>query len=328
MLILTKSIICLILGFIISIVLGFFLVPLLKRINISQSVSRYLNERHLAKEGTPTMGGFIFIITVLLILVFFLLKGSIKLNANFIILIGIFLSYTALGFIDDYTKIRYKNNKGLSILSKFFIEIIIAVIFFAVFMINGNNTILNVFYFNIDLKYFYGFLILLMLVGTSNAVNITDGLDGLCAGISAISFVTFGIIAWNSNYIIGFEEIAIFCFVLAGALLGFLFFNFYPAKVFMGDLGSLALGGSLASVAILLKCEIALILIGAVFIVETLSSMLQIISIKLWNKKIFKKSPLHHHLEELDFCESDIIKIFYTISLGCNLIALIYYVWL
>ncbi|MBE6147914.1 MAG: phospho-N-acetylmuramoyl-pentapeptide-transferase [Firmicutes bacterium] len=328
MLMLTKSIICLMLGFIIAIILGLFLVPLLKKINISQSVSRHLNERHLAKEGTPTMGGFIFIITVLIILTIFLLKGSIVISANFLILISVFLAYTMLGFFDDFIKIHLKNNKGLSILTKFLIEVIIAVAFFAVFMLNGNNTILTIGSLAYDLKYFYGFLILFMLVGSSNAVNITDGLDGLCAGLCAISFLTYGIIAWKSSYIIGYQEIAIFCFVLAGALLGFLFFNFYPAKVFMGDLGSLALGGALASIAIILKCEVSLILMGIVYIIETITSFVQIVSIKFWHKKIFRKSPLHHHMEELDFCESDIIKIFYTISLFFSLIALIYYVWL
>ncbi|MBQ6841247.1 MAG: phospho-N-acetylmuramoyl-pentapeptide-transferase [Bacilli bacterium] len=328
MLILTKSIICLMLGFIISILLGLMIVPLLKRINVSQSVSKHLNERHLAKEGTPTMGGFIFILTTLIILIFFLFNHSIKINSNFIILLMIFISYTILGFIDDFMKIAFKNNKGLSILTKFFIEIVIAVCFFIVFMLSGNNTIVSIFNWSIDLKFFYGFLILFMLVGSSNAVNITDGLDGLCAGLCAISFLTYGIIAWKSSYIIGYQEIAIFCFVLAGALIGFLFFNFYPAKIFMGDLGSLPLGASLATIALILKCEISLVLIGVVYIIETISSFLQILFIKLWNKKLFLKSPLHHHLEELDFCESDIIKIFYTVSLFFSLIALIYYVWL
>ena len=205
MLILTKSVICLMLGFIIAIILGLFLVPLLKKINISQSVSRHLNERHLAKQGTPTMGGFIFVLTVIIVLCIFWLNGSIKLNANFTILLGVFLAYTFLGFLDDFLKIHFKDNKGLSILTKFLIEVVIAIIFFAIFMINGNNTILTAGNFQIDLKYFYGFFILFMLVGSSNAVNITDGLDGLCAGCCAISFLTYGIMAWNSSFIIVYQ---------------------------------------------------------------------------------------------------------------------------
>ena len=328
MIILTKSIISLILGFIVSIILGFIFIPILKKINASQSVSRHLNERHLAKEGTPTMGGFIFIASTLILLTFFILNDNIQINANFIILLLVFIMYTILGFIDDFLKVKFKNNKGLSILTKFFIETMIAIIFFIIFMLSGNNTIINIFSFQIDLKYLYGFLILMMLIGSSNAVNITDGLDGLCAGCCAISFLTYGIIAWNSSFIIGSQEIAIFCFVLTGALLGFLFFNFYPAKIFMGDLGSLALGGALATTAILLKCEISLIFVGIVYILETLSSFFQIISIKIFNRKIFLKSPIHHHFEELGFCESDIIKLFYMIALIFSLGVLIVYVWL
>jgi len=325
---LTKSIICLMLGFVVAIIMGIFLIPFFKKINVSQSVSRHLNERHLAKEGTPTMGGFIFIVSVLFILIIFFFIGSVKITSNFIILISVFLFYTILGFLDDFLKVFLKNNKGLSILTKFSLETIIAVIFFAIFMLNGNNTLVSIFAWEVELKFLYGFLILFMLVGSSNAVNITDGLDGLCAGCCAVSFLTYGIIAWNSSYVIGYQEIAIFCFLIAGALLGFLFFNFYPAKIFMGDLGSLALGGALATVAILLKCEITSAFVGIVYIVETLTSFGQILSIKIWNKKIFRKSPLHHHLEELGYCESDIIKLFYTISLLFALFTLIYYVWL
>lgn len=328
MLILTKSIIALMLGFIVAMILGFIAVPYLKKIKISQSVSHYLNERHLAKEGTPTMGGIIFIFPVLLILFFLFVTGRISSNINLFILLLVFLAYAILGFTDDFIKIRFHNNKGLSILLKFFFEFIIAIIFFALFMLSGNHTELVIGNFIIDLKFGYGFLILLMLVGSSNAVNITDGLDGLCAGLCAISFLTYGIIAWNSNYIIGYETIAVFCFLLAGSLIGFLFFNFYPAKIFMGDLGSLALGGALATVSILLNCEISLVIIGIVYIIETLSSLLQIIWIKFFRKKLFLKSPLHHHLEELGFPESDIIKILYTIGLFFSLIALLYYVWL
>ena len=165
-----------------------------------------------------------------------------------------------------------------------------------------------------------------MLVGSSNAVNITDGLDGLAAGLSAIAFLSYGIIAWNSPYIIGYEEIAIFSFVLVGALLGFLTFNFYPAKIFMGDLGSLSLGATLAAIAIILKSEMSLVIIGFVFIIETISSFLQIISIRYFHKKILLKSPLHHHFEMLSYKETDIIKMFYCAGLFISMVALIYLV--
>ena len=325
MFILPKSILSIFLGYIISISLGFTIVPLFKKIGLVQSVSRSISIRHLAKDRTPTMGGIIFIIPSLLVLAFLLLNNNIWYSPNFLILIISFILYAILGFLDDFLKIRYQNNKGLSINKKFLIEILIALTIFIVFTIMGNSTIINIFKFNIELKYFYGFFILLLMTGTTNAVNITDGLDGLCAGVSLIAFITYGIIAWKFSHIVGNELIAIFCFTMVGSLLGFLHFNFYPAKIFMGDLGSLSLGGALASITMLLKIELSIILIGFVFVVETLSSLMQIISIKLLNKKIFKKSPLHHHFEEVGMIESDIIKLFYMISIITSLIALIYY---
>lgn len=327
MLILTKSIFSIILGLIFSILFGYIILSIFKKKNFAQSVSRFLNERHLRKDGTPTMGGLIFIIPTLLIITILLLLHKISINNNLILILFIFISYMILGLIDDLQKVLFKNNKGISILEKFSIQIIIALIFFVVFIINGNNTIISFFNISIDLKFFYGIFILFLLAGCSNAVNITDGLDGLCGGCMIICLITYGIIAWNKSYIIGNEEIAIFCFTLSGALLGFLFFNFYPAKIFMGDLGSLALGSVLASIAIILKLELSLAIIGIVFIIETISSFIQIISIRYFHKKILKKSPLHHHFEELGYEEVNIIKIFYTFNIIFCLIALLYYVW-
>ncbi len=328
MLILSKSLIGLILGLIISILLGAFVIPFFKKKKIGQSVSHHLNVRHLAKSGTPTMGGIIFVLPPLIILTLLFFTHRINFSLNLVSIIFVFLAYAVLGFLDDFLKVKWKNNKGLSILGKLFCEVIIALLFFIFFLLAGNNTILSLFNMDLDLKYLYGIFMLFMLVASSNAVNITDGLDGLCAGLCAISYLTYGIIAWNSSYVLGYQEIALFCFILAGSLMGFLFFNFYPAKIFMGDLGALALGGTLAAIAIILKKEMSLILIGIVYIIETLSSLFQIIAIKCFKKKILLKSPLHHHLEELNYCESDIIKIFYVIGLLFSLISLIIYVWL
>jgi len=167
-----------------------------------------------------------------------------------------------------------------------------------------------------------------LLVGTTNAVNITDGLDGLCAGLSAISFLAYGIIAWNCSWLEGYQEIAIFSFVLVGALIGFLMFNSHPARVFMGDLGSLALGGALATMAILTRHELSLAIIGGVFLIEVLSSFIQIIAIRRFKRKVFLKAPLHHHFEELKWEETDIIKLFWTVGLILAMIAITYGVWL
>ena len=320
-----KAILSLILGFVLAIFVGYLIIPFFKKIKAQQSICNLINERHLLKEGTPTMGGFIFIIPTLFIILIFLINKNISFSLNFLIIIFTFIMYALLGFIDDFLKIKLHNNDGLSIILKFTIQVFIAIIIFIIFLLGGNNTIINILGISIDLKYFYGLLILFIISGSSNAVNITDGLDGLCAGLCFISFITYGIIAFNSSYIIASNEIGIFCFTVAGSLLGFLFFNFYPAQIFMGDLGSLALGGALASIVIVLKEEISLVFIGIVYIIETLSSFLQIIAIRVFKRKIFLKSPLHHHFEQLGFSETEIIKIFYLVGLIFSLIYLVIY---
>ncbi len=325
MLALSKSLIAIFIGYVLSTCLGIIIIPFFKKIGFFQSVSRSLNERHLAKDGTPTMGGIIFIIPSLLVMFILIYMHKIHCNISIMMILMTYMAYGIIGLIDDLLKIKYHNNKGLSIRAKFLFEFIIALLFYFFFIWMGNNTQISFLSWQIDVHYLYGSLILFLLEGTTNAVNITDGLDGLCGGISVIAFAAYGIIAWKSFYIIGNEEIALFCFTMVGCLLGFLLFNFYPAKIFMGDFGSLALGGALASIAILLKKELSLGIIGFVFALETLSSMIQIISIKKFKKKILYKSPLHHHFEEIGMVESDIIKIFYMIAIVCSLIALIYY---
>lgn len=330
MLILAKTALAMMLGFIFAIITGIIAIPLLKKINFRQHVSQVIGERHLKKEGTPTMGGIIFIIPVLLTLFLLYLRGSIEINHNLIILLFVFLAYAFLGFIDDWLKVKYHNNQGLRISTKFLIQMVIALIFFYIFMKNGGEPVLKISSLNLILPmgWTFGLFILFLLVGTSNAVNITDGLDGLCGGLSMIAFVAFGIITWNTTWMEGYQEVAIFCFVLVGALLGFLLFNSNPAKVFMGDLGSLSLGAAMATVAIITRHELSLALIGGVFVVETLSSMIQIIAIRKFHRKVFKMAPLHHHFEQLGYSETDIVKAFYVVGLILAMAAITYGVWL
>lgn len=330
MLILAKSVLGLMLGFVLSLISGFILIPLLKKLNAGQTVSRLINERHLKKDGTPTLGGLIFIISTLLVLIILYIKGSIEVTPALKILIFVFLAYGALGFIDDYKKIKYKNNEGLTTLAKLMLQIIIAILFYIIFIKNGGDTTLEITSLGIDINMGWGYIIfiLLVLVGTTNAVNITDGLDGLCGGLSVMSFLAYGVIAWGTTWLAGYQEIAIFSFVLIGGVLGFLVFNTYPAKVFMGDTGSLALGGALATIAILTRHELSLIVIGGVFVVETLSSLIQIISIRKFNKKVFKKAPLHHHFEELGWSETDIVKLFWVVGLLLAMLGILYGVWI
>ena len=330
MLILAKSILGLMLGFVLALIAGFILIPLLKKLHIGQSVSHLINARHLKKDGTPTIGGLIFIIPTILIMLLLYFRNSVELTHNLIILMFVFLSYGLLGFVDDFLKVRYHNNKGLPTLVKLALQTVIAIVFYIIFKNNGGESTLVItsLGLNINLGWAYGLFILLVLVGTTNAVNITDGLDGLAGGLSALAFMAYGVIAWGTTWLSGYQDIAIFSFVLVGSLIGFLFFNAYPAKIFMGDTGSLALGAALATIAILTRHEMSLILIGGVFVVETLSSLIQIIAIRKFHTKVFKKAPLHHHFEELGWAETDIVRVFWTAGFLLSMIGIIYGVWL
>lgn len=330
MLILAKSILGLTLGFIISIIAGFVLIPILRKLKAGQTVSNFINKRHLKKNGTPTIGGLIFIIPPLITLLVLWLRDSIEISSNLIIVLFVFLAYGLLGFIDDFIKIKQKNNAGLSVVTKFICQVIIAAVFYFIYKSNGGSTDLKVTLLGIDwhLGWTYGLFILFLLVGTTNAVNITDGLDGLCGGLSVMAFVAYGVISWGSEWIAGYDSMAIFSFVLVGSLLGFLLFNTHPARVFMGDTGSLALGGALASIAILTHHEFSLAIIGAVFVIETLSSFIQIIAIRKFKKKVFLKAPLHHHFEELGWSEQDIVKVFWVAGFLFAMFGVVYGVWL
>ena len=301
MLILAKSVLAIMLGFISALIFGLLLIPFLRKKHIGQNTSKLINERHIKKAGTPTLGGLIFIIPTILSLIVLYLKGSIELSSNLIILVFVFISYALLGFVDDYKKLKYKNNDGLSIVSKLFFQTLIALVFYIIYKNNGGTSTLILSFFNlkIPMGWLFGVFILFLLVGTTNAVNITDGLDGLCGGLSFMALMAYGVISWGSYWVSGNEDMAIFCFVLMGGVLGFLVFNTHPARVFMGDTGSLALGAALATVAILTHHELSLAVIGGVFVVETLSSFAQIIAIRKFNKRIFLRAPIHHHFEQL-----------------------------
>ena len=330
MLILAKAVLAMMIGFIMAVIFGLILIPLLKRFNVSQRVSIFLEKKHKKKEGTPTMGGLIFIVPTLLTIILLLIMGKIEFSENLFIVLFVFVSYVNLGFIDDYLIIKRKNNKGLTEIQKLFGQLLIALVFFFIFMKSGNEPIVDIHTLNIkiDLGWFYGIFLLFVLVASSNAVNITDGLDGLAGGLSAIAFLAFGLISWNARWTLGYEDIAIFCFVLVGSLFGFLVYNSHPAKVFMGDTGSLSLGATLASVAILTNHEITLIVVAGVFVVETLVCIIQMLSLRYRGKKVFLMTPLHHHFEKLGWAESDIVKMFWVIGLILSMMAIAFGVWI
>ena len=330
MLILAKSVLSVMIGFLASTILGLILVPFLRKMHIAQRVSVYLENTHKKKDGTPTMGGIIFILAAFISIITLLIFDKIEFTTNLFIVIFVFVSYALIGFLDDYLSIKKKTNIGLTAIQKIFLQLVVAVIFFYMYMKAGNEPTLEIYTLNIniDMGWFYGFFILFVLLGGSNAVNLTDGLDGLAGGLSATAFLSLGIIAWGSGWVAGYQDIAVFCFVILGALLGFLLFNTYPAKVFMGDTGSLALGATLSTVAILTDHEITLLAVMGVFIIETLSVILQVIWVKLFHKKLFLMTPLHHHFEKLGYEETEIVKGFWVIGFLLAMAGIAFGVWI
>ncbi len=330
MLILAKSILGLMIGFFLAVIFGLIIIPALRKKNFKQTISTFLTKEHGKKNGIPTIGGLIFIIPTIITMLILYFRGSLEISSSLLIIFFVFISYALLGLFDDLIKIKRNSNIGLTTLQKLVIQIVIALVFFYIFMSHGGDPILWIssLGIKIHLGWFYGLFILFLLVGTSNAVNITDGLDGLAGGLSMIAFLSFGIISWGTSWVDGYQEIAIFCFVLAGSILGFLVYNTNPAKIFMGDTGSLCLGATLAAVAILTRHELSLAVIGGVFVIETLSSLIQIISIRKFNKKVFLIAPLHHHFERLGWKENDIVKLFWIVGFMLGMGAIYYGVWL
>ena len=328
-LILAKAMLALMIGFILAIVSGLILIPLFRRKKVGQQVSLFV-KKHIEKQGIPTMGGFIFIFPTVLTIVILLLTGRLEWTNNLFIILFVFLSYGLLGFVDDYLKIKRGNNAGLKETTKFFIQLLIAMGFFYIYIKSGHETELYIHTLGIrfEMGWLYGFFILFMLVASSNAVNITDGLYGLAGGLSLIAFLALGLVSWNSVWILGYEEIAIFCFILVGSLLGYLFFNTHPAKIIMGDTGSLALGATMASIAVLTKHEITFIIIAFVFILETLTVIIQWLSIYFTGKKVFLMAPLHHHFEKLGWQEGDIVKSFWVLGILLAMAAVLFAVWI
>lgn len=325
-LLLTKSVFAIMIGFLSATVCGLLLIPFLRRKHIGQRISIYVGENHKKKEGTPTMGGLIFVVPTIIMTILLVLTNKIELTPNLIIILFVFTGYSFIGFLDDFLSIKKKNNEGLTTYQKLFLQLIIALVFFYLYMKKGGQTalIVSTLGINIEMGWFYGVFLLFILIGASNAVNLTDGLDGLAGGLSAIAFIAFSLI----SIAVGFEEIGIFSFILTGALMGFLIFNTHPAKIFMGDTGSLALGAVMAAVAILTHREVTLLVVASVFVIETLSVILQVVWLRLFKHKLFLMTPLHHHFEKLGWEETDIVKLFWVVGLILTMAGIFFCVWL
>jgi phospho-N-acetylmuramoyl-pentapeptide-transferase len=326
MLLLTKAIFAIMVGFLSSTVLGLILIPLLKKMRAGQKISIFVGEAHRKKEGTPTMGGLIFIVPTVIATIGLLITEKISYTSNLGIVLLVFVGYATIGFLDDFLSIKKGNNEGLTTYQKLFLQVLIAVGFFYIYMKSGGQTawVVGTLHIDIEMGWLYGLFILLVLVGASNAVNLTDGLDGLAGGLSAIAFVAFSLI----SLMVGFEDIGIFSLILVGSIVGFLVFNTHPAKVFMGDTGSLALGAAMGTIAILTHRELTLLVVASVFVVETLSVILQVIWVQCFGKKLFLMTPLHHHFEKLGWQETDIVKLFWVFGLVVAMAGIIFGVWL
>lgn len=300
----------LIVAFVATFVVGLFVMPILKKFKVGQVVRNDGPKEHLKKQGTPTMGGIIMLIVIVVILAI----NSIKYPTLILAIISI-LGFGLVGFIDDYKKLVKKNTKGLSPLKKIFGLVLVTAIFIFMYLkVFKLGTDITLPFISSPITLSVGAFIIFIafiLIGTSNAVNLTDGLDGLASGVVAIIMTFFTIVAVkNSN-----TEMIILGASSVGTCLAFLLFNFYPAKVFMGDTGSLALGGAVAAIAIMMKMEVYLAIVAFVCIIDTLSVILQVTYFKLTKgKRIFKMAPFHHHLELSGMKETKVVILFWVIT--------------
>ena len=292
------------LGFVLSIILGRIIIPLLKRLHAGQSIREDGPQSHLVKSGTPTIGGLIFLASVIITS---LVTANFKLSVLMILFST--LAFGAVGFIDDYIKVVMKRNLGLRAYQKLLLQILVAVILI-IYQYNSKEMGTDLYIPFLKDYRSIGFLyipfVIFVIVGTVNSVNLTDGLDGLSSSVTIICLIFFNFVA------IKFQryEIAGFCLALAGALMGFLHYNKFPAKVFMGDTGSLALGGAISAIALLLNVPLILPIAGGIYFIETLSVIIQVVSFKTRGKRVFLMSPLHHRFGHKGWHEKKIVAVF------------------
>ena len=313
-----KYILCCLVGFLFSCLIAPFIISMCKKFKASQSILHYV-DKHKAKEGTPTMGGIIFLLSLLIGLCFLLPES--RFTSLFLIIVT--FGYALLGFLDDFIKVHYHHNEGLKpyqkIIGQFGLALIVALYIYFL-----GRTSLNFFGLTFDIGFFIIPLVILVLLATTNSVNLTDGLDGLAGSVSFVYLLIFGIILTLFDAT-EMNNLAIITFSLCGGLLGFLCFNVYPAKIFMGDTGSLALGGFIGTVAVLSSLELILPIMGIMFVLSAVSDILQVAYYKKTHKRIFLMAPLHHHFEQKGVHENRIVFAYSMITLVMSLISLCIY---
>lgn len=307
-------------AFILATIIGPIFIPILKRLKFGQSIRSDGPQSHLKKSGTPTMGGIIFLLSTFITTVIgMLFWEDLQLNSTLLMLFVSFFGCSLIGFIDDFIIVVKKDNKGLRPKHKMLGLFLVGATFFFLFMSAGYSTVVNLGFVQFDLLWGYGIWVLFLILAGSNSTNLTDGLDGLLGGCSFIVFGVLGMIALMQNDM----TIAMFCFIVVGALAGFLVFNLNPAKVFMGDTGSLGLGALMAAVVVLLGHDWLLAVVGFIFVIETLSVILQVLYFKkTGGKRLFKMAPLHHHFELSGWGERKVVMAFWVITLILGVIAM------
>jgi len=320
----------------VSLLLGPSLIRRLRQFQIGQEIREEGPSSHQAKRGTPTMGGLLIITAVVLPTLLWADVG----NVYVWIAVGTTLMFGAIGFADDYLKVARRRNLGLRAGRKLILQIAVSIVVGGILLVlamrgSFDTTLTFPFFksFRPDLGWIFPVFVALVLVGSSNAVNLTDGLDGLAIGSLLVAWTSFTILAYAAGNAIvadylgianvkGTGELTVFCGAVVGASLGFLWFNSHPAEVFMGDVGSMAMGGALGTVAILIKQEIILVMVGGLFVVEAGSVILQVGSFKLRGQRIFRMSPLHHHFELSGWDESKVVIRFWIVAIIFSLMAL------
>ncbi len=285
------------------------LIPVLHKLKYGQTVSRYMPNQE-KKSGTPTMGGIIFVLVP--IAVMFALRPALLQNLKLMIVMMAYAGYALIGFLDDYIIVVTKNNEGLLPRYKLLLQLFLAVVFYVLFQSQISTEVAIPFTsIVIPLGFLYAVLVFFLFVGASNGVNLTDGMDGLAAGTSMLALSPFVFFAIQQQE----YEIALFTVACIAALIGYLRYNFFPAKIFMGDTGALALGGLIAALGLVLKQELSVIVIGGIFVIETLSVILQILSVKLTGKRILRCSPIHYHFSYGGMPEVKVVLLFWFVGL-------------
>ncbi len=316
-----------------SFIIGPYLIRALKQWQIGQPIREDGPDRHAAKAGTPTMGGTLIVLSLVLSTV---LVGDVT-NVYVLVALGVTLGFAVIGFVDDFLKVRRNSSRGLGLWSKLLPQMAVAAAAAVVLLLQPDfsSTVAVPFFKNVrpDLGIWYVPFTIVVVVGASNAVNLTDGLDGLAIGPVMTAAATYALIAYLAGhvkfaeylqipYVSRVGEMSVFCAAVAAAGMGFLWFNAYPAQMFMGDVGSLGLGAALGSVAVISKNEVLLVVVGGVFVLEAVSVIVQVASFKLRGKRVFRMAPIHHHYELKGWAEPQIIVRFWIVSIICALLAL------